>query len=112
MLNPTEISLISLTDKTGDDVRKRIMTQWLLAWRLRLTLAAFLIAALPLSCLAGSLQLVTGINSGQTPPAGGGGDSSAPIISHDGRFILLASAANNLVTMSNLLYDCTLFLPL
>src|SRR6266478_3219751 len=95
-------SFLDFPDRqTGDDVRKRIMTQSLLACRLCLILAAFLIAALRPSCVAGSLQLVTGINSEQTPPAGGGGDSYAPIISRDGRFVLFASTANNLITISN-----------
>src|SRR5262249_10753720 len=34
-------------------------------------------------------------------PAGGGGDSCAPILSPDGRFVLFASTANNLLMISN-----------
>src|SRR5215813_14243772 len=35
------------------------------------------------------------------PPAGGSGDSWGPIISPDGRFVLFASTANNLVSTTN-----------
>jgi len=42
-------------------------------------------------------QPITLIASGAPPPAGGNGDSTVPIISADGRFVLFASAANNLM---------------
>jgi len=43
------------------------------------------------------LQFASGINSASTPTAGGGGDSWHPIITPDGRYVLFASRANNLV---------------
>jgi len=44
------------------------------------------------------LQLVSAPDpAAKGPPAGGGGDSWSPIITPDGRFVLFASAANNLV---------------
>jgi hypothetical protein len=52
--------------------------------------------------LAGPIQSASVIDPSQTPPAGGSGDSIGPIISEDGRYVLFASAANNLVlTASN-----------
>lgn len=47
------------------------------------------------------LRLVSLPNSPEGPPASAGGDSYAPIVSRDGRFVLFASSANNLVTGSN-----------
>jgi Tol biopolymer transport system component len=47
------------------------------------------------------LQLVSTPDPAQAPPAGGGGDSWAPIISPDGRYVLFASTANNLMLASN-----------
>jgi hypothetical protein len=41
--------------------------------------------------------LVSALDPAQAPPAGGGGDSGMPIISPDGRYVLFASMANNLV---------------
>jgi len=49
----------------------------------------------------GALQLVSARNPSLNPPAGGNGDSGLPIISPDGRYVLFASTANNLVLMSN-----------
>ena len=46
-------------------------------------------------------QLVSGRDSGQAPPAGGSGDSCLPLLSPDGRFVLFASTANNLILASN-----------
>jgi hypothetical protein len=43
------------------------------------------------------LQLVSAVDPSATPPAGGGGDSWHPIITPDGRYVLFASRANNLV---------------
>ncbi len=45
-----------------------------------------------------SSQLITAPDPGQASPAGGGGDSRAPIISADGRYVLFSSTADNLVT--------------
>lgn len=50
---------------------------------------------------AGSLQLVSIRHPFLDPPAGGNGESGLPIISPDGRYVLFASTANNLVLMSN-----------
>ena len=46
-------------------------------------------------------HLVSGLDPAQPAPAGGSGDSWAPIISSDGRFVLFASTANNLLLNSN-----------
>lgn len=42
-------------------------------------------------------QLVSVVDATQGAPTGGGGDSWLPIISPDGRYVLFASTANNLV---------------
>jgi Tol biopolymer transport system component len=60
-----------------------------------------LVAGLASPALARPLQLVSVPDPAQRPPAGGGGDSYAPIISPDGRYVLFASTANNLVLTSN-----------
>ena len=93
--------MLSPTDNTMNSCEKEDMTPPLLASRLHLQIALLLLAAIQLTCEAGSLQLVSGMDSGQTPPAGGGGDSYAPILSSNGRFVLFASTANNLLTLSN-----------
>ena len=59
-----------------------------------LALAASSISAAP-------LPLVSRLNPGQPPPAGGHGDSCLPVLSPDGRVVLFASTANNLLTASN-----------
>jgi Tol biopolymer transport system component len=48
---------------------------------------------------AGPLQSVSVADKRQPPPAGGSGDSLGPIISQDGRYVLFASTANNLVVL-------------
>ena len=53
-------------------------------------------SCLALCSWAGQLQPVTVISPQLPPPAGGNGDSTAPIVSGDGRYVLFASAANNL----------------
>src|SRR5215472_5488877 len=45
---------------------------------------------------AESVKLVSTTSPGQSPPVGGGGDSTMPLISPDGRYVLFASTANNL----------------
>jgi Tol biopolymer transport system component len=50
---------------------------------------------------AGPFQLVSALDRAQAPPSGGSGDSWQPIISLDGRYVLFASMANNLVVISN-----------
>ena len=51
--------------------------------------------------LSAATQLVSPIGSAVTPPAGGNGDSGLSIISVDGRFVLFASTADNLVLSNN-----------
>ena len=46
-------------------------------------------------------QLASGLDPAQPAPAGGSGDSWAPIMSAEGRFVLFASTANNLLLKSN-----------
>jgi Tol biopolymer transport system component len=46
------------------------------------------------------LHLVSVRDTAQSPPAGGSSDAWGPILSTDGRFVLFASTANNLVTLS------------
>jgi hypothetical protein len=46
-------------------------------------------------------HLASGLDPAQPAPAGGSGDSWAPIMSADGRFVLFASTANNLLLNSN-----------
>jgi Tol biopolymer transport system component len=64
-------------------------------------------AAFPLlACLLGlaaaaPIQPVSTPDPSQAPPAGGGGNSFAPVISADGRYVLFSSAANNLVLATN-----------
>src|ERR1035437_5116689 len=70
-----------------------------LNWRLSRPL--ILTAGLTCPSWAGPFQLVSVLDPSQGPPAGGSGDSWAPIISPDGRYVLFASTANNLVLTSN-----------
>ncbi len=66
------------------------------------SLALFLLigcTALPAS--ADRFQLISTIDPSQSPPAGGSGDSWAPILSPDGRYVLFASTANNLLLPTN-----------
>src|ERR1017187_5771856 len=70
-----------------------------LNWRLAPLLV--LMACLACPSLAGPFQLVSVLDPSQGPPAGGSGDSWAPVISPDGRYVLFASTANNLVLTTN-----------
>jgi Tol biopolymer transport system component len=54
---------------------------------------------LTLFTTAAPLQPIDLIQPGQNPPASGAGESGAPITSPDGRYVLFASTANNLVTI-------------
>ena len=49
-----------------------------------------------LAATAESLQAVSTASTAIAPAAGGGGDSSTPVLSADGRYVLFASSANNL----------------
>src|SRR5690349_5853396 len=55
------------------------------------------LACVSLSAKAETFQLASVINSTLSAPAGGSGDSTDPVISADGRYVLFASAANNFV---------------
>src|SRR5262245_33411458 len=50
---------------------------------------------------AGPFQFISALQDSQPPTASGGGDSWLPIISPDGRYVLFASTANNLVLQTN-----------
>jgi Tol biopolymer transport system component len=63
------------------------------------------------SAVGAPLQLVPGLDPAQAPPSGGSGDSWAPLISPDGRYVLFASTANNLLVASNSLPIPALFPP-
>ena len=59
-----------------------------------------LLASTTLSFAGGLIQPVSIVNTPAVAPSGGSGDSLAPIISPDGRYVLFASSANNL-TLNN-----------
>jgi Tol biopolymer transport system component len=63
--------------------------------------AIAVLAAFTLPAAADSFQLISQPNAGLNAPAGGGGDSSSAILSADGRYVLFASIADNLVVISN-----------
>lgn len=65
--------------------------------------AAFLFAivAIPLSGVGQEPELLSRLDASAHAPAGGSGDSWAPIISADGRYVLFASTANNLLLAAN-----------
>ncbi|MDB6021023.1 MAG: hypothetical protein JWQ04_880 [Pedosphaera sp.] len=67
----------------------------------RLPILILFIAGFGLSLIAGTFQLSSVVNPALGAPAGGSGDSFAPVLSADGRYALFASAANNLVLNSN-----------
>jgi len=71
--------------------------------RLTIKLVAVFLTALTGYATASPLQIqgVSAIGPGQTPSAGGNGDSCIPILSADGRYVLFASTANNLVLTTN-----------
>src|SRR5689334_24258616 len=54
-----------------------------------------------LSVGAAPFELISGRDPFQAPSSGGGGDSWAAIVSFDGRYVLFASTANNLLLTSN-----------
>ena len=72
---------------------------WFLVWpHVFLVVLGCFLAINPVE---GSLSLVSIRDPSLDPPAGGNGESGLPIISPDGRYVLFASSANNLVLMSN-----------
>src|SRR6266567_2466875 len=48
-----------------------------------------------------TFRALSTFDAASNPPAGGCGDSWAPVVSPDGRYVLFASTANNLVVASN-----------
>ena len=56
---------------------------------------------LPSAAIAQTLQPVSLSAASISAPSGGSGDSVSPVISADGRYVLFASAANNLVLTSS-----------
>jgi Tol biopolymer transport system component len=69
--------------------------------RRRYPALAALIITTSISAFGQPLQLVSARDASQAPPAGGSGDSGAPLLSPDGRYALFASTANNLVLTCN-----------
>ncbi|MGO8930934.1 MAG: hypothetical protein ACLQU3_29100 [Limisphaerales bacterium] len=63
-------------------------------WAALSALAAFSAAAAP-------LQIVSILDASTSPTLAGGGDSSNPFLSADGRYVLFASTANNLALTSS-----------
>src|SRR5882724_7815932 len=64
-----------------------IMRCRLLRIRMRGLHAVLLLNAGLMACSGASLQWVSVINSAQMPPAVGSGDSVAPVLSADGRYV-------------------------
>ena len=69
-------------------------------FRCSISLLAAGVVGWSLGAPAQSLQLVTLADPNMGPPAGGGGDSRMPLLSPDGRYVLFASTANNLVGLA------------
>ena len=68
--------------------------------RLRIALFCVLVVCLPATTVAGPFSLVSVRGGSQESAAGGSGDSWLPILTPDGRYVLFASTANNLVPIS------------
>ena len=69
--------------------------------RLTLVCATAALLCFAANLWAGPLPLVSLLHPSQSPPFGGNGDSCLPVLSPDGRFVLFASTANNLLVASN-----------
>lgn len=65
------------------------------------TIFGIVILTLTLPARAHLFQIISSRTSALGPPAGGSGDSGSAIISADGRYVLFASAAENLVQSTN-----------
>ena len=77
-----------------------------------LSLLAVTVIATGGSCLAADrIQLLSLRNPGVAPPASANADSGLPILSPDGRFVLFASSADDLVVMANGARIATLIPP-
>ena len=74
---------------------KALLKRW------RLSAVAAVVALIAFQAPASFIQLVSQPDSSLPPVAGGGGSSQLPIVSADGRYVLFASTANNLMVMSN-----------
>ena len=72
-------------------------------WFLAMTIFVPLANAVP-------VQLLSARNPSVPLPAGGNGNSAAPVLSPDGRFVVLTSAANDLVPGGNSVYALNVFL--
>src|SRR5678815_3425819 len=94
--------LLSLTIRHKPFVRDSFRC---VAMKLRAIALLFLLQAFAglglLSVRAAPFELISGRDPFQAPPSGGGGDSWGPILSSDGRYVLFASTANNLLLTSN-----------
>ncbi len=64
-------------------------------------LVLLLLAGVSVPASAQTFQLLSALDALQGAAAGGGGDSGAPVISAEGRYVLFASTAANLVLMSS-----------
>lgn len=74
---------------------KLLLKKW------RASAVAAVVALIAFPAPASFIQLVSQRDSSLPPVAGGGGSSQMPIVSADGRYVLFASTANNLMVMSN-----------
>jgi Tol biopolymer transport system component len=72
-----------------------------LGGRWRAALLLLVVVGVVCRTSGGPFQLISLVDPAQAPPSGGSGDSSAPVLSSDGRYVLFASLANNLVLNSN-----------
>ncbi len=71
----------------------RRLNEWVTVIAILLSIAA--------TAGAGLIQPVSRLSPNQTPSSGGNGDSCLPILSPDGRYVLFASTANNLVLIGS-----------
>ena len=77
-----------------------------------LRLLAVTLIAVGGSCLAADpIQLLSARNPAVAPPASANADSGLPILSPDGRFVLFASSADDLLVMTNGARMATLIPP-
>ena len=78
----------------------------------RIALALLILGGFsPLVAEADSIQSISILSPALQPPSGGNGDSTGPIISPDGRFVLFASTADNLWLSTNSLPLAPIFPP-
>ncbi len=70
-------------------------------WRLTAVIGLLMVGAVVSPADAVPVQLLSARNASVPLPAGGDGDSAAPVISPDGRYVVFSSEANNLVPGGN-----------